>query len=311
MTLSVTHAFASGYTDGTDASKLQPSNWNAAHVLSGIASLAQGGTGPFGAAGTILAGGTVPAWTASPTITGPMTVDKGTAAAISQLLIGKTQEAASGDFAIGLNSVANAFGTRRDHVLAWGYNKDPQGSGGKINAAEHVLVYDIENFYNPSAGDEATESHIGYTNRAGTAFRPYSLHINLLTDVIDQTYLGDTWNYAAANGTNYLQLSQAQIVAQNGATFDSQTNNHDCLRQINATATGYVTLVWANSSNQLVLGWTSATDICWSKPLVSVGGGAAATLSTIGGSGPATAVQNSWMRVVDSNGVPFWVPVWK
>jgi hypothetical protein len=26
---------------------------------------------------------------------------------------------------------------------------------------------------------------------------------------------------------------------------------------------------------------------------------------------PATAAQNSWMRVVDSTGAVFWVPVWK
>ncbi len=70
MTLSITHAFSSGYTDGTDSSKLQPSNWNAAHVLTGVVSLAQGGTGPFGADGTILVGGTTPAWSATPTLTG-------------------------------------------------------------------------------------------------------------------------------------------------------------------------------------------------------------------------------------------------
>lgn len=52
-------------------------------------------------------------------------------------------------------------------------------------------------------------------------------------------------------------------------------------------------------------------DILWGKALVALGGGAAPTVGTIGGSGPATAAQNSWMRVLDSNGVAFWVPVWK
>lgn len=45
--------------------------------------------------------------------------------------------------------------------------------------------------------------------------------------------------------------------------------------------------------------------------LVALGGGAAPTLGTIGGSGPATAAQNTWLRMVDSTGAAFWVPVWK
>jgi hypothetical protein len=52
-------------------------------------------------------------------------------------------------------------------------------------------------------------------------------------------------------------------------------------------------------------------DIQWGKALVALGGGAAATLGTIGGSGPATAAQNTWMRVLDSAGAAFWVPAWK
>jgi hypothetical protein len=55
----------------------------------------------------------------------------------------------------------------------------------------------------------------------------------------------------------------------------------------------------------------NGADIRWGKALVALGGGAAPTLGTIGGSGPATAGQNSWMRVLDSTGTPFWVPVWK
>ena len=45
--------------------------------------------------------------------------------------------------------------------------------------------------------------------------------------------------------------------------------------------------------------------------LVALGGGAAPTLGTIGGSGPASAAQNSWVLMKDSTGASFWVPVWK
>jgi len=52
-------------------------------------------------------------------------------------------------------------------------------------------------------------------------------------------------------------------------------------------------------------------DILWNKALVALGGGATPTFGTIGGSGPATAAQNTWMRVKDTGGNAFWVPVWK
>src|SRR5216683_1215141 len=52
-------------------------------------------------------------------------------------------------------------------------------------------------------------------------------------------------------------------------------------------------------------------DIKWGKAIVALGGGAAPTLGTIGGTGPAAAGQNGWMRVVDSTGTAFWVPIWR
>lgn len=51
--------------------------------------------------------------------------------------------------------------------------------------------------------------------------------------------------------------------------------------------------------------------IQWGVPLVALGPGAAATLGTIGGSGPVSAAQSKWMEVVDSTGETFWVPGWK
>lgn len=45
MTLVVTHGFVNSHADSTDATRTQPSHWNAAHSLSGAADLTQGGTG--------------------------------------------------------------------------------------------------------------------------------------------------------------------------------------------------------------------------------------------------------------------------
>ncbi len=46
-------------------------------------------------------------------------------------------------------------------------------------------------------------------------------------------------------------------------------------------------------------------------PTTALGGGSAPTLGTIGGSGPQTAGQNGWVKLLDQNGAAYWVPTWK
>jgi Endopolygalacturonase len=82
------------------------------------------------------------------------------------------------------------------------------------------------------------------------------------------------------------------------------------LRFSNDAGNGTVTGVGHESGNIVAVG-SGASNIKWGVALVAMGGGAAPTLGTIGGSGPATAGQNSWMQVKDSTGATFWVPVWK
>jgi hypothetical protein len=86
-------------------------------------------------------------------------------------------------------------------------------------------------------------------------------------------------------------------------------DNNAWLMWRNAAGTGGVFGVQVDTSDRIRLG--NGNDIRWGRPLVSLGGGAAPTLGTIGGSGPATAAQNSWMRVTDDSGVAFFVPAWK
>lgn len=77
----------------------------------------------------------------------------------------------------------------------------------------------------------------------------------------------------------------------------------------NRTGSAYTAL--SIDASALNLNVNSGGDIKWGKALVALGGGAAPTVGTIGGSGPATAGQNSWMQVKDSTGANFWVPAWK
>lgn len=81
------------------------------------------------------------------------------------------------------------------------------------------------------------------------------------------------------------------------------------LKGVNAAGNSNRALIGLNASNHVVIAG-NGDDIKWGRALVAMGGGSAPTLGTIGGSGPATATQNAWMRVVDSGGTAFYVPTW-
>jgi hypothetical protein len=64
----------------------------------------------------------------------------------------------------------------------------------------------------------------------------------------------------------------------------------------------------ANINLQLATTGTGNVDIRYAT--TALGGGAAPTFGTIGGSGPATAAQNSWLKVL-INGTASFLPVWR
>lgn len=92
--------------------------------------------------------------------------------------------------------------------------------------------------------------------------------------------------------------------------------NNTAVTGRNQANTGDLNLIYLDTTNAVNIGDTGTlklvgTDIQWGRALVALGGGAAPTLGTIGGSGPAAAAQNTWMRILDSTGAAFYVPAWK
>lgn len=77
----------------------------------------------------------------------------------------------------------------------------------------------------------------------------------------------------------------------------------------NATNTVEFSLVKLNTSNQVEIG-TTGTDIKLARNIAALGGGATATMGTIGGSGPTASAQASWIPVRDSAGNARFIPIW-
>jgi hypothetical protein len=135
---------------------------------------------------------------------------------------------------------------------------------------------------------------------------------------IQLTAKGDRTLSLRTDGDGHVDLMPDNAIALRAVSLDNAvtrvevsgntTGNAPSITGAGETNTG-LTLATSGSGN-LVLEPNSG-DIRWNKALVALGGGASATLGTIGGSGPATATQNTWMRILDSTGAAFWVPAWK
>lgn len=78
----------------------------------------------------------------------------------------------------------------------------------------------------------------------------------------------------------------------------------------NAANTGNIELIQLDGVDRLQLAPAGA-DILWGRPMVALGGGAAPTVGTIGGSGPAAAAQRGWIRIIESDGTASFIPCWR
>lgn len=157
---------------------------------------------------------------------------------------------------------------------------------------------------------------------------------------------GSTWGWTSggfvragfSNSTAFIMSTNAPQIGWSGntaidninggvltqasaSTWAFQNLTNGCTLSVQGTTTGNRRLTLSHNGTDafvdnpggvgnLTLG-AGATDIKWGRVLIALGGGAGPTFGTIGGTGPATAAQNSWMRVLDSTGAAFWVPAWK
>jgi pectate lyase-like protein len=90
------------------------------------------------------------------------------------------------------------------------------------------------------------------------------------------------------------------VVLREGTAVRIENNSRDATPRI----------LSMDAANRLELGM-DAEDIKWGKPVVPPGPLGVATLGTTGGSGPTQAAQSGWLRGVDTDGNPFFVPIWR
>jgi hypothetical protein len=128
----------------------------------------------------------------------------------------------------------------------------------------------------------------GYDTGGSTADRP-------------DIYSGSAYSvFMGCDGDASITSSNTIALASSFGTTGVTINEANKVVLYNGT-TKNITL---NASNGAIL--CQAIDV---NDGVALGGGATATMGTIGGSGPTTAAQNQWLQA-SINGTTVWIPVW-
>lgn len=131
-----------------------------------------------------------------------------------------------------------------------------------------------------------TGPEVAIIDPAGTSFTIYSN--------------GYLFTQGASGDDSGIELTDsaglASLAIDVGPTFDPTVAAFGSNSNIN---------IWIDPKGTGTLGVVYATN--------ALGGGAAATLGTIGGTGPGTAGQNSWLKIKTDTGSvnTYWIPVWQ
>lgn len=143
----------------------------------------------------------------------------------------------------------------------------------------------------------ACKDFYGFYSNSNSASRP-----NELIGPNVMAPLNDTGSTVNPAGT-----SAVALYLRNGRLC--MDNQVDIIGR-NVAGTGFLFMLRSDNADRIMLG-AAGEDVRFGRALIPLGGGAAPTLGTIGGTGPATAAQNTWMKLFDSGGNAFYLPVWK
>ncbi len=299
------HRFQSTKALGPDATKVRSDPWNDDHPLSGgtlgdllYRDTAQDATSGASWLTSVVVGrvlvsggvGTAPAWSASPSLT--------------SLTLSTPLPVASG-------GTAMATGTPGDILYFSG-----TGTIAKLAdvAIGSVLVSGGVGVAPAWASTVALTGTlaVGTTAVAGAA---------LTVAGGDIAFANDNTNNLGQSGARRPAVvfvgTGVALGANPASTGSVRLPNGGVVQARNAANDANVAVLSVDASNIVTLGDNSfatklkGTTVQWGPALIAMGGGAAPTVGTIGGSGPATAAQNTWLKALDSTGAAIYIPVWK
>lgn len=107
-----------------------------------------------------------------------------------------------------------------------------------------------------------------------------------------------------------MTITDTLVALENATPFAMEDSGGTRRSVLNMTSGNNLEIGQGMTTGVILLS-AGGRPVRWGVANVALGGGAAPTLGTIGGGGPATAGQNSWLQLQDSTGATVWIPVWK
>lgn len=192
-----------------------------------------------------------------------------------------------------------------------GWNVGIQYLGGSVDAAKPP-AWSATVTYQPgqcvlSGGFvwKAIVSNLNVAPVAGATWVQYSLTSTLYAvgidfSCVDTTTMARMWSAIRLRNTMAVHWEETGAIA---TYMDSANSRHVLSANYNVGLGVYTRNLQVDVTNGNL--WVA-------NGITGLGGGAAPTFGTIGGSGPTAAAQRGWYKIIDSTtGNPFWVPVWQ
>jgi len=148
-------------------------------------------------------------------------------------------------------SFPNPGDSRNNEVMRFGWNLE--GSGGVMDLSDGALGLEFEGHYAPDA-NRYFEHHLAYVNRSGRAYRPLSWMINKGTDFIEGAIQSSKFSwYRPTDGAQWMSFQPFQIDLNTGTVMQHAGNNTPWLKQLNASGTAFVPLMYLTGGDVLSL----------------------------------------------------------
>ncbi len=160
-------------------------------------------------------------------------------------------------FNITLKSFPNdpAAGGREDWVMRWGYNI--AAGGGRSNAADHSIAWEIENYWYQTGAGYWTEVHLAYTSKNDAGTRRLQ---SWLTGVNDDTctayFQADSFefrDFSVGGGVGVFSINALAGTIGTSAIYKHTVNDADIIQGAMAGG-GFTSMLKVNAANEVELG---------------------------------------------------------
>lgn len=172
---------------------------------------------------------------------------------------------------------------------------------GKIKTADGTATLPAHRFQSEASGLYLSSAGVIGVAVSGAAanilFSASAISVGATPATAGAIRTANSVTYAGRNNGNTNNITAINVFSDDKVYFGD-------------ASIGEGTVIRAPSSKSVALDPSSNGNVDFAYPVVALGAGSNGTLGKVGGSGPATATQDSWLQI-KVDGTTSWVPIWR